>query len=328
MGMESQGSPVVENSQTSPQVVETPAPQSTPEPQSNSQAPSQSVTSGNPQAQPSGVPQWTPNFKYKAGGEEKELPEWVRSSIKSQEHEKYLREMHEKIDGFDKLKSTHTKVESQFKQILPEYQTLRGTVEKVLQFRESGDIEGVMELIGIPKQAVAKWMLKELQIQDMTPEQRAVYDNERQLRQQNMALQDRVAALSQSAQQGEMQARAVSLHTELVKPEVKMVADSFNARMANPDAFWNLVCQQAENMERVEGRSVSASEAVQYVVNMLGKPVMPGQAQSGLTQSGANGVANPNPPVIPNVAGRSHSPTKKLARSLDDLRKMAKEMSS
>jgi hypothetical protein len=286
----------------------------------------ESQTSPQPGIQAPVAPEWTPNFKYKAGGAEKELPEWVRPAVKNAEHEKYLRELHEKIDGFDKLKSTHTKVDTQLKQVLPEYQTLKGTVNKVLQYREAGDLESVFDLIGVKKQAVAQWMLKEIQMQEMSPEQRAIYESEKTLRQQNYALQERLASLSQNAQQGELQASAQSLQTELARPEVRTIADSFNSRMANPDAFWNFVCQQAEYMERSGGKPVSAAEAVSEVIKLLGNPVLPGQAQPGAPQIPGAQAASPTPPVIPNVSSRNTSPTKKLARSVEDLRKMSKEM--
>lgn len=282
---------------------------------------------GAPVVETPAVPAWQPNFKYKAGGEEREIPEWLRASVKNQEHEKQIRELHEKVYGFDKLKGTSTKLEAQIQQVMPEYSSLKNTVSKVVQFRDAGDLTSFFEATGVSKQSVAQWMMKELSLQDMAPEQRAVYENEQSLRKKNYELQEQVASLSQNATQGQQQAQAMSLQSALARPEVKSVSDSFNARMANPDAFWNFVCQQGDFMERTGGKPVTAEEAVQESIRLLGPSSVPGQAQMGTPQAQAQGAASPTPPVIPNVSGRNSSPTKKVAKSIDDLRRMAKEMS-
>jgi uncharacterized protein (DUF3084 family) len=275
------------------------------------------------------TPTWQPNFKYKAGGEEKEIPDWLRPSVKNQEHEKAIRELHEKVYGFDKLKGTSTKLEQQLQQVLPEYSGMKNTINKVVQYRDAGDLDSFFEATGVKKEAVAQWMLKELQLQELSAEQRAVYENEQKLRKQNYTLQEQVASLSQSAQQGQQQAQSLSLQTALARPEVQSVADSYNARMATPDAFWNFVCQQADFMERMGGKPVTADQAVQEALRILGPAApAPGQAQAGgAPQNPGPGAGSPNPPVIPNIGSRNSSPTKKLATSIDDLRRMAKEMS-
>lgn len=282
-----------------------------------------------PEGESPETPAFTPNFKYKAGGEDREIPEWLREAVKNPEHEKQIRELHEKVYGFDKLKGTSTKLEQQIQQVMPEYSSLKNTIAKVTQFRDAGDLDSFFNATGVPKQAVAQWMLKELQLQEMSAEQRAVYDSEQQLRRQNYTLQEQVANLNQSALQGQQQMQISSLQTELAKPEVQSVSNSYNARMANPDAFWDFVCQQADFMERAGGKRVTAEQAVQASLRILGpQAAAPGQAQFGQApQNQAPGAASPTPPVIPNIGSRNSSPTKKLATSIEDLRKMAKEMS-
>ncbi len=324
--------------------VASPAPQSAPQSNPSSVAPtSPKVTKGaestpQPGAIPNAAPAWTPNWKFKAAGKEHEIPEFLRGVVKDADTEKQLKELHEKAYGLDSVKNQFQTSQSQLQQfqktIMPHYDNLKKTVDSVVKFRDSGDLDSVFEAVGIQPNVVAQWMYKRLQVQELSPEQRAVYENERNLQKQNYALQERLQTLSQGHEQTQLQTRAMELQSALAKPEVQTVSESYNTRMGQPDAFWNFVCQQADFMERTSGQRVTADQAIQQSLKILGTSIVPGQAQ-GVVQPGAQaGTAssvqaqgNPNPPIIPNVTGaRNTSPTKKLARSVDDLRKLAKEM--
>lgn len=296
-------------------------------------------TTPHPGVVPNVGPAWTPNWKFKAAGKEHEIPEFLRGVVKDADTEKQLKELHEKAYGLDLVKNNYQTSQAQLQQlqktVLPEYTKLKKTVDSVLMYRNSGDLDSVFESIGIPPQAIAKWMYQRLQVQELSPEQRSVYENEQNLRKQNYALQERVQTLSQGHEQSQLQARATDLQTALAKPEVQSVAESYNTRMGQPDAFWNFVCQQADFMERSSGQRVFAEQAIQQSLKILGTSIVPGQAQGALQPGAVVGNGNPalaqgnvNPPIIPNITGaRNISPTRKMARSVDDLRKLAKEMS-
>jgi hypothetical protein len=322
--------------------VASPAPISTPQSNPSSITPtSPKVTKGAesapavPGAIPNVAPAWTPNWKFKAAGKEHEIPEFLRSVVKDADTEKQLKELHEKAYGLDLVKNNYQATQAQLQQlqktVLPEYKNLKKTVDSVVMYRNNGDLDSVFESIGIPPNVVAQWMYKRLQLQELSPEQRSVYENEQILRKQNYALQEKVQNLSQGHEQTQLQTRAMELQSALAKPEVVTVAESYNTRMGQPDAFWNFVCQQADFMERNSGQRVNAEQAIQQSLKILGTSIVPGPAQGGAPAGNvtpAQAQGNPNPPVIPNITGaRNTSPTKKLARSVDDLRKLAKEMS-
>lgn len=319
-----QGSPTSEGSAGAA----SPAPNSVPQSNPSSITPTSPKVAKGPETTqaPGAIPNaWTPNWKFKAAGKEHEIPEFLRSVVKDADTEKQLKELHEKAYGLDLVKNNYQATQAQLQQfqktVLPEYKNLKKTVDSVVMYRNNGDLDSVFESIGIPPNVVAQWMYKRLQLQELSPEQRSVYENEQNLRKQNYALQERVQNLSQGHEQNQLQTRAMELQSALAKPEAVAVAESYNSRMAQPDAFWNFVCQQADFMERTSGQRVSAEQAIQQSIKILGTSIVPGPAQAGNAAP-----ANPNPPVIPNIAGaRNTSPIKKMARSTDDLRKLAKE---
>lgn len=291
------------------------------------------TSSPTPGVVPSATP-YTPNWKFKAAGKEHEIPEYFRGVVKDAESEKQVRELHEKAYGLDLIKNNYQASQQQLQQfqktVLPEYDKLKKTVQNVVMYRNNGDLDSVFESIGIQPQAVAKWMHQRLQMNDMSPEQRAIYENESNLRKQNYVLQERVASLSQTSEQTQLQNRAVELQSALAKPEVQSVAESYNQRLGDSGAFWNFVCQQADFMERSTGQRVNAEQAIQQTLKILGNSIVPQAQVPGnptIPGVGMNPPAGQNPPVIPNITGaRNASPTRKLARSVDDLRKLAKEM--
>ncbi len=324
-----QSTPTTEGSAPSPQ---SPAPSSAPQQQSlgnPTTSPRTKVVEPTPSPGATDqAPAWTPNWKFKAAGKEHEIPEFLRGAVKDAATEKQLKELHEKAYGLDLVKNNYQTSQQQLQQfqktVLPEYQNLKKTVESVVMYRNNGDLDSVFEAVGVSPNAVAEWMFKRLQAQDLAPEQRAVYENEQALRKQNYALQERLQNLSQGQEQSQLQARATELQSALAKPEVQSVAESYNSRMAQPDAFWNFVCQQADFMERTSGQRVNAEQAIQQAIRILGTSIVPNPAPAPASAQGSV-----NPPVIPNITGaRNTSPTRKLARSVGDLRKLAKEMSS
>jgi len=320
------------------------APQVTKTPESVNSAGGNSQTPGVPVTTPQ-APAWTPNWKFKAAGKEHEIPEWLRGVVKDAETEKNLRELHEKAYGLDLVKTNYQNAQQQLQQIqktlMPEYNVLKKSVQSVIMYRNNGDLDSVFETIGIKPQAVAQWLHQKMQLQDMPPEARAAYENQQRLRKENYALQERVQTMTQGHEQTELPARAFELQTALARPEIKTIADSYNARLGSETAFWEFACQQADFLERTTGQRVTADQAVAQALRILGNTIVPNQGQApaaapqvpapggaAAPPAGA-GQATPTPPVIPNVTGaRNASPTRKVAKSLDDLRKLHKEMSA
>ncbi len=320
-----QGNPSPESGSVAASPAPSSAPQSTPEPV---KAP-EGVQAASPVIPPGAPPQWAPNFKFKSGGKEHEIPEFLRSVVKDAETEKQIRELHEKAYGVDannrNLESTRREVEHYQKTIMPQFDNMKRSVDSVVNFKKNGDLDSMFEYIGIPQEAVAKWMYNKLQLQDLPPEQRAIHENERALQKRAYEQEQQIQTLKQTQEQYQLQSRATELQTALARPEVQAAADSYNSRMAQPDAFWQFVCQQADYMERTSGQRVSADAAIQQTMRILGTAIMPPQAAPS-PQAPQGNVA---PPIIPNVTGaRNTSPTKKMSKSIEDLRKLSKEFNA
>ena len=108
---------------------------------------------------------------------------------------------------------------------------------------------------------------------------------------------------------------SAQLDSVLNKPEVKQVADAFDARMGKPGSFYDEVRQVGITEHKLTGRNISPEEAVGKLLRLVGTTIPQSAAPSGAsTQSSA-------PPVIPNVQGKNSSPVKRVFTSTDEMRK-------
>lgn len=309
-------------SPTPPPAEATPTPEASPSPGSTEGTPAPS--------DPGAPPAYVPNWKFKAAQQEHEIPEWARGGIKDQQTEKTAREMFEKAFGFDSYKNrTETQIKHFQENVLPAYTGLRQQVDRVMKLRDGGDLDGVLETLGIPFETAVKWMNQKLQYLELPPEQKAVYENEQRLRRENMVLQEQHEQAARSAEQAFLQAKAIELRTEMSKPDVQAVAEQFNTHHGSPLAFWNHVCGTAEMIEQTFGRKLTAQEAVSEAVKYLKamSPPSPVPVPPGTQPPIGAGPDGPKtPPIIPNVGGRNTSPVARYPKSIADLRKLRKEM--
>ncbi len=159
MSLETGGAASAESSSVSPST-STGAASTSAAPAQTSAASTSSPQTATPQTSaastviaPGGQSPWSPNFKFKAAGKEHEIPEYLRGAMKDATTEKQLIELHEKAYGLDLVKNNYQSAQTQLqhiqKNIMPDYQNLRGTVDSVLKFREAGDLDSVLETVGI-----------------------------------------------------------------------------------------------------------------------------------------------------------------------------------
>lgn len=278
---------------------------------------------------------YTPNFKYKVtapqGGAaaklEKEIPEWARPFITSQDLEKNVRELFEKSEGIDAVKqhrdqlvSENTAMREQWAPVVQQVQTLQGHLQR-------GDLDSFFEGCNLSEQQILKYALYRLQLRE-NPQAMQTHEQTRQLQLQNQAYQQQLQEVSSGYQNLAVQQRTMQLDSHLGRPEILPAAQSFDARVGRPGAFRDEVIKRGKLYASM-GQDVAVEQVANEVLQLIGWSGQNNQAAQGAGATamgaGAAGATAGQPAAtLPSVKGRGTSPAKKVIKSTDQLRELAR----
>lgn len=294
-------------------------------------APAQAAAPADPNALAAAPAEWQPNLKYKAGREEKEFDAIFKDLVKSQEHEKRLRELYEKADGIDVVKMSR----DQYKKHLDEVQGKFTPIEKELKqlgtFMQRDDLESAFALLGIPEQKVINYIANKLQYNQMSPEERSRVDAQRQLRQENYGKMSEVETLQQRIQEQEVQNLGFQLSVLQETPKFAEAAAIFDNRIGQSGAFMNKFLEVGDYLTtRNGGQTVPPSQVFDVLMKEYG--LAEAQSAQSAPPPQAKPVVTTSPvekPTIPNLRGsKTASPVKSKPKSLDDLKRMQRDMAA
>lgn len=295
--------------------------------QSVSEVPAQEtpVTSDAPAAEPA-APAYTPNFKFKVADfepgksqKEMEFDEFLRPAIKDADTEKKVRELYEKAHGIDAIKQDRGKIQDELKQVRSQHTELSKSVQELVQLRDS-DFDAFIQAAGIKPEKVLEWVQNKLQYQGMTPEQRAEYDYNRQLRQKALTQEKNFSQQQTEYQQQISNLWEMQIDNAINHSDTKSVAESYNTREGNPEAFKDLVYMVGKHGS-ANGKDMPIEQAIKRAVSIVGTQ---GHAVSAQGQAGTPPAVKPQ--TIPNVGtGKGSSPVSKSIKSFEDLEQAAKE---
>lgn len=296
--------------------------------EANSKAPAnttQAASSTTPAVGADGKVAYVPNYKYKAASQEKELDPFFHSLIKDADSEKKVKDLFTKVDAFDFVNGKKGAAEQAFQSLASDYETVSNTVTKFNNSVKQGDLSSAFRLAGISKEQIFQWTQKQLQLMDMPPEQRAQYDQFENTKQQKTDLEEQVSQLKTQYQTQAVQARTMQLDMALSRPEVSRFAQAWDQN-AGDGAFKSFVVEQAQQAFYTSQQDVSPEQAIAMVMQRFGKFVNVGDTTAQSPQGTAQTQAQRTPPpIIPNVQGKAASPIKKVPKSIEDLKRLAKE---
>lgn len=291
---------------------------------------------------PATVPGATPpayqaNYKYKAFGKERELPEQFRSLIKDEATEKQVKEVFTRADAFDDMKSRVENSSKEFQGLLQTHQTLDKDVKRVMNFRNQGDYDNFFAALKISDNDVFNWVQNKLAAMK-DPTQLQQYNQQVQQRADLLQQQESYTNLQQNYNTQAVQARTMQLDMVLSRPDVTSTATAWDSKVGQIGAFRNLVIQEAANHWYMSGQKtdLSVEQAVDQVLKKFGKFVetQPQASSNGHSPAATAGapqaptapVAPQAKPVIPNIQGKGATPVKRVPKSLDELRQRGKEL--
>jgi hypothetical protein len=287
------------------------------------------VIPANQQATPAPTPTYTPNFKYKAAGQEKEIDPLFQAIIKDAETETKVKDIFSKIDAFDFMKQKTQAMEKEFGSLATDYDAVATTVDKFNKSVAENDLTSAFRLANITKEQVFKWTQQQLRQMDrlsqMSPEERQEYQQLEEARQSKSELEERVQQIQQQYESQAVQARTMQLDMTLSRPEISKFAEAWDQNSGEAGSFRAFVAEEARKVFYEQNIDLSPEQAVAHVMKRFGKFLNVGGTMSAQSPQ-AIPTAQGQKPVIPHVNGKAASPIKKVAKSLDDLKALAKTL--
>jgi hypothetical protein len=272
---------------------------------------------------PAALPVYSPNFKFKVMDKEHEFDEFLRPAIKDSETEKKIRELYEKAYGLDVVKPRFNETREKLKSVETTHGQVMSSIAELREHYQRGDFDSFFQALKIPQEKILQWVLDKANYQELPPEQKRIFDDRRSADQRAWEAEKRAQALEQRIQEQTTQAKGYALQVALEKPDVKSFVETFDQRAGRPGAFIEAVVETGDYAWHARNEDLSPEQAIQAVMARYGSFV---QAQSQAPQAGnpAQPQTTPTkaPPVIPNVGGRTASPTSQpQVKSLADLKK-------
>ena len=270
---------------------------------------------------------YTPNYKFKyatsdkSESEEKEFDEWIRPLIKDKNTEKAARSLYSKAYGLDFVKPRYDEVKQNYTSLNNDYTSLVSELQELGKAVQRRDFGAILKATKIPEDLAIEYVINKLKYQEMTPDQRQQYDNQRSFEQRAYQGEDRTETLQRMYEEQAVQFKSMQLDSGLSHPDVAEIAKTLDAKLGQ-GAFKSEVIGFGKATYRDTGKDLSVDEAIQAVIKKY-QPFMQ------MNTTSAQQVVGPqDKPVIPNVSGRNSSPAKKGINSLADLKARSKALAA
>lgn len=299
------------------------------------QTASASDATANPGGDAVQAPVYQPNYKFKAFGKEHEIEETFRGLIKDKDTEEKVRKMHEKAYAMEPFQNEAKKTKQDFESFKAQTEPNMRAMNHFNNLLKNKDWDNFFGGLKIPDEELFNYVEKKLQLRALPPEQRAEFERQAQVRQQNYAYETQLNETQENYQRLATETRTLQLDTLLGRGDVSSQAEAIDKAYGEIGAFRKLVIEEAVNHYNRTQEDLPADQAVNLTLQKYGRFMQlqnqgamgnsQGQPSVGSPQSGQQGKPAP---IIPHVGGSARSPVKKQPRSLDDLKKMAKELSN
>jgi hypothetical protein len=292
--------------------------------------PATDILSANPAA-----PAYSPNYKFKVHGEEREFDDWAKGLVKSADDEKKYREIMEKIHGIEHIKQDREKLRGELtplQETAQKYTSITKNLDKLSQYVRTGNYEAFFQELDIPEEEVLHYAARRVQYREMSPEQRASYDRNVQAQreavtygQQNQDLQVQMHTLQH-------QQRMFELDQYLTSPGIKEIVQEYDSgRQAG--AFKQLVQDRGVYHYMTSKKDLPATDVVSEIMQILGRTPQTQTTSAQMSNpqvapTQAQPKAPEKKPVIPAVDGGGASPARQPIKSMDDIRKIREGFAS
>ena len=271
---------------------------------------------------------YVPDYKYKANGQEAEVPEFLRGIIKDKESQDKVVKMLEKYDAFDTVSSRRDQFRTERDQERAEKHIYVEAIGNMRNHVQRGDIDGFLKLCELPEEMVLKWATEKAKYYMGDDQYRQQVDQQNQSKQQSWSQESKANEYQSKYQEMEARQLQTEFNYEMLKPEVSSFVAAFDKFAGKQGAFIEEVRNRGELAYLREQKTIAPSEVIQSIMKQYSTIAQaPQQVQAASPNGQASKViVKPAAKVatIPTVKGSSASPTKEGFTSLDQLREYRK----
>lgn len=280
---------------------------------------------------PEGASTYTPNFKYKIKGEEREFDEWIRPVVKDGETEKKLRRMYEQAHGLQHVEEHRNRLQREYGELNNKYSTLDSELTKLGSYVQNGDYGRFFQQMGIEGNKILQWAEQQKAEMALPPQQRAALQQQRAAQYKAEQYESEVLP-DYERRLADARAKAVELELqfEIQKPHIQDFASRFDAR-AGEGKFYEEILTVGDLLTQQNGGVEPPVQEVFNAVMMKWKPFLAEAAPTQMTpptqMEQAPQAQTASKKVIPNISGGGGaSPIAKKPRTLADLKQLAKSL--
>lgn len=281
------------------------------------------------------APKFIPKNKFKVMDSEHEVPSWMLEAIKNAETEKEALDLLTQAHGLSHVKENLQTTRKERDEVRSKFDSTMRDISEVKQAYQKGDIDLFLDKLQIPHERMLQWAVDKVNYSQLPPDQQRVIDERRDAQRKADLAEKQVGTYEQRLYEQMRTAKTQLLQAGLARPDVKTFADTYDAQTGKSGAFLDEVVA-AGNLAWAQSNGtvdLTPEQAIEQVMQKWGKFIQPGNGAAAAASAvipGPGSVvqapASAKTAVIPNVAGRSTSPMKSKPRSLDDLKKLGKEM--
>lgn len=287
--------------------------------------------SGNETEPPATEPDaWSPDYTFKVMDDIKEFDDFIRPIVNKDNQDK-IRDLYERAHGLEHIKTKNQALKdenSRFLEMQQRYNAQNQALGHLGNLIEKKDWNSFFKELRIPDQEVMKYALDRVNYQDLSPEDKQVYDTNVETRQRLYNLEQQNLAYQKSMQEQAVLAKNQEIDQLLMSGPTRDIVESFDARAGRQGAFKDEVIRRGQLAYQQTGQDPTSQAVIDEVVKLYG-PGVPAQGNPGgevntaNTQTQQQIVSPTNKPVIPNVKSGGQSPTRKMPTSIEDLKKAA-----
>ena len=273
-------------------------------------------------------PAYTPNYKFNftdgtGKKQEAEIEEWARAFIKSKDDEEKFRTLYAKSHGMDSFKSRLEQARGEFTEVANEYSGLRTGIDQLKKYVEAKDFDEFFKSVNIPNEWIYEWVRNKVQYQNLPPDQKKVYDDTISARRRAQELERDSQTYQTQYQEAVTRNKELELDMVLSKPDINSMVQEYDRSNGRIGAFRDQVAIQAYALESMTGKNVSAQEAVDNLLRLMGRGMNQPPVQAGANQPPV--VSQGEKPIIPNIKARGSSPVAKRPANLAEMRRQIQE---
>ena len=207
------------------------------------------------------------DLTYKVNGVVKEFPDVIKEKVKSKEEAQYFKDLLERSEGLDIVKSHRDRLLQEVKQYEESLNEINKIVDVANALKAKGDVLGALQQYGFKEEDI----LTAAAILVGTPEEKQKYQAYSESLRQQIAAEREAREKQQILENEYINVAKERLMLELQKPDVKEVAQMYD-RIVGEKKFIETVVQYGIAQEKL-GKIVSPEEAINYALS-IAKPVV------------------------------------------------------